>query len=279
MPNIEAPIFCLALLALIACSETDNPSPPLAGAQASHTAQPRSAGGDAVQPKHADSAAPASPDGASPGAATNPTSQNGDVNTPSPPDSARAAGPYLETNGYLCIGAESTRSDLGNWVRHTDTAAHDFVDGFSGAGCLQFIGNREMSGPPDSVLTYRIRITNPGVYRLAIRGLEAPMETKEGDKANDCYARMQGQPDWRGKFTKHVLLGASYKWSWNVKSEYAHHKFAIAEYNLAAGDHTFQIAGRSKNFFIDRIVLYKDLKRDKATDLKLAPSTRDRAAP
>ncbi len=185
-----------------------------------------------------------------------------------------AADIYIEEGGYVCIEAETTFSKLDMWKKHTDAGFEKWVDGFLGEGCLQFTGNSEVSGPPTSVLTYRIRITNPGKYKLAVRGLEAPIETKEGDKANDCYVRMDGQPDWLGKFTKCVLLGASYEWSWNVKSEYARHKFAIAEYDLAAGVHVFEVAGRSKNFFIDRIVLYKDIDVKQAQSEKLAPSNR-----
>lgn len=183
----------------------------------------------------------------------------------------------VEENGVVCIEADQTESGLDKWKVHTDASLGDWVKGFHGQGCLQFTGNNEASGPPTSVLVYPVKITNAGTYRLAIRGLEAPLETKEGDKANDCYVRMVGQPDWRGQLTKHVLLGASYKWSWEVKCEYEHHQFKIAEYELKAGVHVLQVAGRSRNFFLDRVVLYKDLSVREAQSQKLQPSKRQPA--
>ena len=185
---------------------------------------------------------------------------------------------FVEEGGVVCIEAEQTSSDLGQWKKHTDASFKDWVGGFLGDACLQFTGNKESSGPPTSVLVYHVKISTAGKYRLAIRGLEAPLESGEGDKANDCYVRMVGQAEWRGKFTKHVLLGKSYAWSWGVKSEYAHHKFTIAEYDLAAGVHTLEVAGRSKNFFLDRIVLYKsDVPVKEAQNEKRAPSKREQA--
>ncbi len=181
---------------------------------------------------------------------------------------------YVEAGGYVCIEAESTQSRLDDWKRHTDASFKKWVDGFFGKGCLQFTGNKETSGPPKSELTFPIYIQHPGTYKLAVRGLEAPIESGEGDKANDCYVRMEGQPDWKGRFTKCVLLGKSFEWSWNVKSEYKHHKFENATYELKKGLHTFQVAGRSKNFFIDRIVIYKDLSDKQARDASLPPSKR-----
>ncbi|MFW6061289.1 MAG: hypothetical protein ACOC93_00620 [Planctomycetota bacterium] len=190
------------------------------------------------------------------------------------PDATTEVRAYAESDGVVCIPAESVAGELGKWRKHTDDSFKDWVGGFFAGGCLQFTGNREHSGPPQSVLTYFVRVTDGGTYKLAVRALEAPMETGEGDKANDCYVRMVGQPEWRGELTKCVLLGPSYQWSWNVRSEWKHHTFAIAEYDLPTGVHAFQVAGRSKNFFLDRIVLYKDARKDQAERAELPPSQR-----
>ncbi len=181
---------------------------------------------------------------------------------------------YVEENGCVCIEAEGTDSTLGDWKKHTDSSYKDWIKGFLGEGCLQFTGNQESGGPPKNGLTYLVFIRKPGKYRLAVRGLEAPVESGQGDKANDCYVRMDGQPDWKGKFTKCVLLGKSFQWSWNVKSEYRHHQLDNAEYDLAAGVHTFQVAGRSKNFFLDRIVLHKEMEGKEARFDSLKPSAK-----
>ncbi len=187
---------------------------------------------------------------------------------------APAESVFLEENGVVCIEAETTESRLGDWRLHADASFKDWVKGFLGKGCLQFTGNQESSGSPKSELAFPVLIRSAGTYKLAVRGLEAPLESGQGDKANDCYVRMEGQPDWKGKFTKCVLLGDSYRWSWNVKSEFKHHTFEQATYDLTAGLHTFQVAGRSKNFFLDRIVLYMNLSDKEAQAETLPPSKR-----
>lgn len=166
---------------------------------------------------------------------------------------------FMEQNGIAEIEAESAVLQ-GQWIFYTNREEHNFISGFSGPGCIQFIGNTEVSGPADSPLVYKIKISNPGAYSLAIRGLEAPLETGEGDKANDCYVYIAGQEGWEGKEVKYVLLGESFQWSWNVKGEPAHHDFQYPEYDLSPGTYELVIAGRSKNFFIDKIVLFDTSK-------------------
>ena len=168
-----------------------------------------------------------------------------------------------EKNGYVVIEPESIKS-FGSWKLHNDNKEFSWLSGFTGSGCLQFTGNAETSGPPKNIITFPIKINNAGEYYLKIRGIEAPLETKEGDKANDCYVAMLGQDGCYGKLNKHVLLGASYNWLWSIRAECEKHKFSDPKYKLEKGIHELQIAGRSKNFFIDRIVLYK--KSDSFTE-------------
>ncbi len=178
---------------------------------------------------------------------------------------------FEEQNGYVCIEAESVTPE-GEWLVHTDNSEHEFIDGFTGGGCIHFIGNSERSGSPKDPITYNVKINAPGDYALIIRGLEAPMESNDGTWANDCYAKMEGQSDYLGEFTKHVLLGGSYSWSWGVEAEDGTHNFKWPVYDLSVGTHQFKIAGRSKNFMIDRFVLYKDITKDEAEDITLEPS-------
>lgn len=173
-------------------------------------------------------------------------------------------------NEYIVIEAESAQ-ELGKWVVHTDNSKYEWIEGFSGEGCIQFTGNRENSGPPDSPLTYRFKVEEHGIYRLEARALEAPIETNEGDKANDCYLRLIGAPEYKGEFSKFYLAGDSYQWSWSVKLELGHGHFEHPVYTLKEGVHQIQIAGRSKNFFLDRIVLYRLDDNEEAKDLSLEP--------
>jgi hypothetical protein len=163
---------------------------------------------------------------------------------------------YAEQDGLVVVEAESGTIE-GNWKIYTQQEDLDFLSGFSGEGCIRFLGNTEVSGPPDSPITYRIKIQTPGFYRLKMRAIEAPLETEEGDKANDCYLKLEGASDWLGEFTKFVLLGDSFQWNWNVLGEPRHHEFEPPEYKLDKGEYVVAIAGRSKNFIIDKFLLYK----------------------
>lgn len=181
------------------------------------------------------------------------------------------AAPIVEAvDGVIVIEAESAPIDE-NWVLHGKDSEYDFVKGFSGEGCVQYNHGTEVSGPPTSPLTYRFKVNEGGDYMLTARGLEAPLETGEGDKANDCYLRLVGVPNYQGQFTKFVLLGESYKWSWNVKLESAHHYFESPLYPLKPGVYQIQIAGRSKNFFLDRLVLRRIAEDELVEDLGLKP--------
>jgi len=55
---------------------------------------------------------------------------------------------------------------------------------------VQFTGNQESSGPPKSELTYMVFIRNAGKYKLAIRGLEAPLESGQDPLFNVSYVML-----------------------------------------------------------------------------------------
>lgn len=166
---------------------------------------------------------------------------------------------FSEQNGLVVMEAESHEPGT-NWAKRTGEYTLKGTNSTAGASnnaCLHFTGNREMNGPVTGEMTFTITINNPGSYRVYMRAMEAPIESGAGDRANDCYVKMEGQGDCEGQFTKYVLLGASFNWSWNVRLECSHHSFSDAVYVLSAGTHSFKVAGRSKNFLFDRIVLAK----------------------
>lgn len=176
-----------------------------------------------------------------------------------PPDTT-TAGAWYEKDGIIIVEAEDTDSDLGEWVIYTDANnPHSFMSGWTGDGCIFFTGNSNPGGPVNSELKYKLYINNPGTYRLSLRGMETGLEGAAGDQTNDCYVKMTGQStdDCEGKFTKWVLLGKAKEWSWNTTLECGHHNFVKTNYDLDQGVHEFWIAGRSKNFAIDRFIIHK----------------------
>lgn len=165
---------------------------------------------------------------------------------------------FYEQNGLVVVECESVPPG-DQWQRLSGNdnigSSSRTVAGHTGPACYRFTGNSESSGPVTGIMDYKINITNAGTYRLYMRGMEAPIESGAGDQANDCYIKMVGQSGCEGQFTKFVRLGSSYEWTFGIRLECSHHTFSDPYYDLSAGTHTFQIAGRSKNFLIDRFVL------------------------
>lgn len=183
----------------------------------------------------------------------------------------RAEPVFTETDGYVCIEAEAV-TPQGNWEVHTSTATYDFIGGFTGDGCIQFTGNTEAGGSANSPIEYTIKITNPGTYLFKMRLFEGHIDNTLEDQSNDVYVRMNGQADWLGQDTKCVTMAEGRQWSWTGALEPSHHDFHPANYSLDAGEHTFVLSGRSKNCFVDRFVIHKDLSRGEDTSLTL-PAT------
>lgn len=164
---------------------------------------------------------------------------------------------FYEHDGVVVVEVESVPT-ADNWYARTGSfvlSGSNTVAGYTGDACYQFEGNAESGGSVNGIMTYDINIQTPGTYQLYMRSMKAPIETGEGDKGNDCYVKMNGQDGCVGQFTKYVVLDESYKWSWAIKLECSHHTFSDARYDLSAGTHRFQIAGRSKNFVIDRFAM------------------------
>jgi hypothetical protein len=162
---------------------------------------------------------------------------------------------FLEKKGIVAIEAESTDSKLGKWIKKTDVAD------YSGECHLEFTGNKTISGPPNSPLTYSFKISKPGTYQLTLRARKR-LETERDDISNDCFVALKGDFDAGGGAPLKVLKedtkmfgGAADKWAWTTQLDVNHRKYP-AIYDLKEGEiYELTISGRSKNFNIDRILL------------------------
>jgi hypothetical protein len=168
------------------------------------------------------------------------------------------AGPetlFQETDGLLVIEIESAPL-AGKWVKETS------LTGFTGGAYYTWKGP-DLTGPSDkSALAYRFQVAAAGRYHLRIRNRhDHPDSTLE----NDCYTRLDDGP-WVKTFSSQRG-----QWTWRTSHEHSHSDKRAAEYTLAAGQHTLMITGRSVNFSIDRIHLYRDGVRG-AEDLSKPPS-------
>ncbi len=146
---------------------------------------------------------------------------------------------FQESGGIVVLEAESAPA-AGSWTKESSVA------GYSGSGYYRWNGADVFNSPGQGILRYVIRIANAGAYHLRIRNHhDHPDSTLE----NDCFTRMDG-----GTWIKTYSSTAD-QWTWHTRHEQdgAH---SDPLYTLAAGDHAFEISGRSANFRIDRIHLY-----------------------
>ena len=165
---------------------------------------------------------------------------------------------FIENGGKVIIEAESTDSRLGKWKKKTDVAD------FQGECHLEFTGNETITGPPDSPLEYHFKINKPGTYQLILRARKR-LETKREDISNDCYIALKGDFEAGGEAPLRVLRsdtkmfgGAPDGWGWATQIDVDHIKYPVL-YQLKAGEtYELTITGRSKNFNIDRIVLFHE---------------------
>ncbi|MBD3390652.1 MAG: hypothetical protein GF418_01390 [Chitinivibrionales bacterium] len=165
---------------------------------------------------------------------------------------------FYEQDGLIVVEAESV-DPTSPWVLENDNSG--FTAGFTGTGYFHFTGNNESLGDPNGIMTYYLNVTNPGTYYLRIRSNKDP---SDGDDthANDCYVKLVGHDGYQGQFTKTFMSGPRHEWRWHTDLD--HHGSA---FQLPAGDLEFQIAGRSKNYFYDRFVFFKEgTSESEATD-------------
>ena len=158
--------------------------------------------------------------------------------------------PFLENDGLVVMEVESVPWN-NNWQFETTEP------GFTGAGYLRYVGQNYFNEPGNNILEYKVVITNPGRYRMFV--FSSHQGAPETDQENDVWTRMDN-----GEWIKtvhsgiYIDLGFSYHTSWVVFDDDGNEVFPNPEFDLEAGVHTFQISGRSWNFRIDRIHLWKD---------------------
>jgi gliding motility-associated-like protein len=168
---------------------------------------------------------------------------------------------YNEQDGLVVMEAENTTSDLDLWIKQTTVA------NYQGSGHLEFTGNSIFNGPPSSPLTYKFRINTAGEYRLILRAHKR-LETDRDDLSNDCYVRMEGDYTESTQDQNAAALnflqenqklfgGEKDRWGTCESLHLSNGAFKSAVYNFKAGEtYSLILSGRSKNFNLDRIILF-----------------------
>lgn len=171
---------------------------------------------------------------------------------------------FLEVDGKIVIEAESVPlSD--EWIVDRSEP------GYSGEGYIRWMPSwiGKISHQHQGILMYRLRITNPGRYRMALRSSHAG--APERDKWNDCWTLMGLNPVSPYGITRKTYHsinqeqfdeGVGFSWhtthdNYGAVAKKEGH-FSVPVYSLSAGDHWFWICGRSGGFRIDKIQFFKE---------------------
>ncbi len=171
---------------------------------------------------------------------------------------------FQEVGGKLVIESESVPL-TDDWILDTTES------GYSGAGYIRWMPSwiDKISHQHEGVLMYKLRITNPGKYRMALRS--SHKGAPERDKWNDCWTLMglnPVSPYGATRKTYHAInqeqfdSGLGFTWHTTHDNYGAVAKsdghFSTPIYNLTKGDHYFWICGRSGGFRIDKIQFFKE---------------------
>jgi hypothetical protein len=161
------------------------------------------------------------------------------------PQPTPTGGAFIANGDIFVMEAEAAPLS-GSWKLETDKA------GFTGKGYYAWRGGNQYNSPGVGTLSYPVGVDKAGTYKLAIRG----RRDKDGravadDLENDVWVRM-GSTAW----TKVFQSGLWSQWLWAETFDKNHLK-SPAQFDLGTGVHTLQISGRSQNYKIDRIVLYR----------------------
>jgi hypothetical protein len=145
---------------------------------------------------------------------------------------------YQESGGIVVAEVESAAL-AGSWVKETSIA------GYTGSGYYRW-GAGNLGSGGQGILRFPIRVANAGSYNLRIRNHH---NHADSTLENDCFTRMDGSA-WIKTYS-----GTANQWTWATRHEEGS-THSDPAYALSAGDHMFEISGRSSNFRIDRVHLY-----------------------
>lgn len=168
-----------------------------------------------------------------------------------------STGAFIMVDDIVVIEIESALL-VGDWKREMQHA------GYTGASYYRWDSNADISSSGSGVLSYPFTVTSAGTYDIRIhchhRHTDATME-------NDVFVKIDNGA-WIKSFNSKKNV-----WDWQTTFEYSHNDKRHAAIDLSAGNHMIQLSGRSKNFMIDRIHIYKQGKNN-AIDTSLPESER-----
>lgn len=186
----------------------------------------------------------------------------------------------IEKSNYIFIEAESTNSDLKNW-RIIKKGYKNFVFGASNNTYIEFMGNKPITGKPNSPLKYQFTAPKSGSFKLILMSSKR-LEGVKSDWCNDAFVKLSGNFRSASKLSTEAMQKdikilqdgndetPELEWHWASTAEKDRHIYNEFIYKLIKGEkYTLTLSGRSMRFSIDYLVFYNTSKfsNEKALEL------------
>ncbi|MEZ4698970.1 MAG: PA14 domain-containing protein [Rhodothermales bacterium] len=152
---------------------------------------------------------------------------------------------YIAQNGLVVVEAESLPL-AGDWVIESSEA------NYTGDGYIRWNGPNSLTTPGNGTIALVFSVDTAGDYYVKLRmsHLGAPA----GDQENDCWLKVDGG-DWNKAVHPSTRIAEGF--TFHTVLEPSGGVFESPLYTLSAGVHTVYLSGRSNNFKLDRIHVYR----------------------
>ncbi len=179
---------------------------------------------------------------------------------------------YEEKDGLVAVEFESIK-DHNDWIKENTTA------GFLGTHYLVWKENQFLNAPGNGLLTYKIKISNPGAYRFIWRSRIT--NGTSGSEHNDSWLRFADASSFYGKKGESIVYpadtdqsptpngsskdgwfkiyksGAADQWKWQSSTSDNDAHDIFVEFDTS-GIYTMEVSARSTFHALDRFVLFSE---------------------
>lgn len=178
---------------------------------------------------------------------------------------------YEEKDGIVTVEFESI-NELSGWE------TNDSLQNATGSKYLVWKGSQYLSSPGNGLLTYKIKINNPGTYRFIWRSQIA--KGTQGSEHNDSWLRFADADAFYGKKNESIIyprdtgltpnpngaskdgwfkiyLSGAGEWKWQSRTSDNDAHDIYVEFD-AAGIYTMEVSARSSHHALDRFTLFNE---------------------
>lgn len=168
---------------------------------------------------------------------------------------------------FIVLEAENTISNMNKW-EIIEESNSNYVKGASQKSYLEFMGNKPITGKPNSPLEYKFIAPKSGKFKLMLMTSKR-LEGVRSDWCNDAFVKLKGDFKSASNLSTEDLKknikflqdgndeAPELTWHWASTAEKERHTYYKIVYDLKENEeYTLTISGRSKRFSVDYIVFF-----------------------